>query len=128
MSTELVDLAVGLFGVLITALGVTGMVSPSWLIAFVARWQSRSGLYWVAGIRVVMGTALMLAAPNSRAPVFFQVFGAVAVLAGIATPFFGLRRFEALLDWWRELPPAMGRSWCAAVGLVGLSFMWAVFP
>jgi hypothetical protein len=123
-----VILAVALFGVFLVALGLTGMASPPRLFAFVARWQSQPGLYTAAGIRILLGVALILAAPDSRAPHYLQAFGGIALLAGVATPFFGLRRFAALLAWWREQDAAIVRLWCLVVTLVGCSFVWAVFP
>ena len=74
------------------------------------------------------GAALVLAAPDSRAPVYLRIFGAVTLVAGVATPFFGVHRFEALLGWWRERPPALVRLWCVVVVLLGVSLVWAVFP
>ena len=121
-------LAVALFGIFVIVLGVTGIASPPRLLSFVSRWQSQSGLYFAAGIRIFLGAALIFAAADSRAPLYLQVFGGVALLAGVATPLFGLRRFEALLGWWRERPPAIVRLWCLFVILIGLSFVWAVFP
>jgi hypothetical protein len=123
-----VTLAVALFGMFFVVLGVTGIVSPARLISFVSRWQSQSGLYFAAGIRILLGAALVFAAPESRAPVYLQVFGGVAILAGVAMPFFGLRRFEAVLGWWRARPAVILRSWCVLVVLIGVSFVWAVFP
>lgn len=121
-------LAVALFGIFFAVLGVTGILSPPRLFAFIARWQSQEGIYYTAGLRLLLGIALILAAPTSRAPVYLQVFGVVAALAGLATPFFGLRRFEALLGWWRERPPALLRVWCIVIVAIGVSCIWAVFP
>jgi hypothetical protein len=123
-----VTLAVALFGILIIFLGLTGVVSPPRLFSLVSRWQSQLGLYLMAGIRILLGAALLFASADSRAPVYLQVFGGVALLAGVATPFFGLRRFEALLGWWRQRPLMIVRSCCLLVILIGLSFVWAVFP
>lgn len=121
-------LAVALFGVFLIALGLTGMVSPAHLHAFVSRWQSEPGLYSAAGLRILLGVALVFASGDSRAPLYLQAFGGLALLAGVATPFFGLRRFRALLAWWRAQDAAVVRLWCLLVIGVGVSFVWAVFP
>ncbi len=121
-------LAVALFGMAFVALGIAGIVSPPRLFALVSRWQSQAGLYVTAGVRVLLGGALLVAASESRAPLYLKLFGAVALAAGVATPFFGLRRFEALLDWWRAQPAAFVRMSCVLVVLIGVSFVWAVFP
>jgi len=119
---------VAIFGILIALLGVGGVVSPPWLLGLVGRLQTRSGLFFTAGIRLLLGVALIFAATDSRAPDLLAVLGVVTIVAGVATPFFGLRRFEALLGWWREQPPLLVRLWCGIVLLLGACLVWAVFP
>ena len=121
-------LAVTLFGLFIAALGLAGLVSPPRLLALVARARSQLGLYFIAGLRLLLGVALLLAAPSSRAVLYLQVLGWLALVSGILTPFFGVRRFEAILEWWRERTPWVVRLWCGFVLLFGLSLVWVVFP
>jgi hypothetical protein len=113
-------------GLLLVLLGVVGLVSPSNLLAFVARWQSRGGLYVATLLRLVLGGALLLAAPQSQAPEFLRVVGVIAIVAGLATPLVGLRRFEALLRWWSGLPLGFVRAWSTVVLALGASIVWAV--
>lgn len=122
------NLAVALLGVFIAVLGAGGIVSPQRLLGLVGRLQTPSGLYLIAGIRLLGGVALLFAAPGSRAPAYLQIFGVLAIVSGIVTPFFGLRRFEVLMRWWRARPTPVLRIWCALVVLIGTSLLWAVFP
>lgn len=121
-------LAVALFGLFVVALACAGVASPARLFALVGRLQSQGGLYFIAAVRLLLGVALLFAAPASRAPTYLQVLGAVALLSGVATPFFGVRRFEAILDWWRARPAGLVRLWAILVAVFGLSLVWAVFP
>ena len=121
-------LAVALFGLFVAALGIAGIRSPAWLLAQVTRVQSRFGLYFIAGIRLALGAALLVAAPASRAPLYLQVLGGVALLSGAITPFFGVARFEAILQWWRERPAWAVRLSSVFALLFGLSLVWAVLP
>lgn len=121
-------LAVALFGAFVVVIGVTGLVSPPRLAAFVGRWRSQMGLTFAAGIRLLLGIALLLAAPDSRAPLYLQVFGGLALVAAVALPLLGQRRFDALIDWWVAQAPATVRLWCLVALAVGASFVWAVFP
>jgi len=58
-----------LFGVVITLLGILGVVEPRRLTALLtATWQSRSGLYLAVAVRLGLGVALIAAAPGSRWP------------------------------------------------------------
>lgn len=121
-------LLVGLFGLFVCTLGIVGALSPERLLALVTRVQSQAGLYVIAGIRLLLGFALLLAGPTSRAPLYLQVLGALSIFSGLVTPFFGVRRFEAILDWWRRRPPAVVRVWSLFVVLFGASLVWAVLP
>jgi hypothetical protein len=121
-------LAVALFGVFVATLGGAGLLSPARLLALVTRAQSQLGLYFIAAFRLLVGAALILAAPPSRAPLYLQVLGGIAVVSGIITPFVGARRFEAVVDWWRARSAGAVRLWSAFVLLFGLSLIWAVLP
>lgn len=121
-------LAVALFGLFVSALGIGGLLSPRRLLALVSRAQLQLGIYFIAGIRLLLGVALLLAAPSSRAVPYLQVLGGLAVASGMITPFFGVRRFNAVLAWWRKQGPWSVRVWSAFVLLFGLSLVWAVLP
>jgi hypothetical protein len=120
------SLIAALSGLLIIAVGALGVVSPSRLLTLVARTQSQQGLYVIAAIRVIMGAALFLAAAGSRAPAFLQVLGVISVVAGVVTPFFGVRRFQAILGWWSLRPAVVLRLWCLVVVMLGAAIVWAV--
>ena len=121
-------LAVSLFGLCIAVLGGAGIVRPARLLAVVTRMQTRLGLYGIAALRLGVGCALLLAAPGARAPLYLQTLGALSLVSGAVTPFVGVRRFEAILDWWRARPPWLVRAWSGFVLLFGLSLVWAVLP
>ena len=109
-------------------IGVWGMLVPSRLIAFAARFGTTRGLWFAAGIRVVLGLALWFAAPASRAPLLLQVLGAIALVAGVMLPFIGLERFKALLDWWTKLSPTAVRFSCVFSVAFGAAILWALVP
>jgi hypothetical protein len=121
-------LAVALFGLFVAVLGAVGIASPRRLLDRVTRVQSQAGLYSIAGLRLGVGLALLLAAPESRLPPYLQVLGVLALISGAATPFVGVSRFEAILDWWRRRGPGFVRAWSGLVLLFGASLLWAVFP
>jgi len=121
-------LAVALFGLFIAALGIAGLSSPQRLLDLVTRVQSQLGLYFIAGLRLLMGVALLLAAPASRATPYLQVVGGLALISAVVTPFVGARRFQAILQWWRGRQSWAVRLWSLLVLVFGLSLVWAVFP
>jgi uncharacterized membrane protein len=104
----------------IAALGILGMAAPDRLLVTVRRFMTSRGLAFAAGIWLVLGAALWLAAPESRAPDLLRVLGVITVIAGIATPFVGVERARRLFDWWAERSPwtvrAAGRSSARSLG------------
>ncbi|NNL65008.1 MAG: hypothetical protein HKP30_02070 [Myxococcales bacterium] len=121
-------LLVALFGIFIATLGVAGVVAPERLLALVTRTQAQLGIYFLAAFRLLMGGALVLAAPPSRAPLYLMVLGGLSLVSGALSPLFGTRGFERVLAWWRARPAWAVRAWSAFVCVFGLSLVWAVFP
>ena len=119
-------LAVLALGVVISAIGAAGMVSPTRLTAIVAgRFQTRTSLYAVVVIRVAAGVLLVLASPESRAPAYLWYLGIFTVFAGVVLLFIGLERFRGLVSWATELDVSLLRASCFVVVAFGLSLVWA---
>jgi hypothetical protein len=84
----------------VVALGVAFVVFPDILIASRRSYMvSPGGLYGEAGFRVGIGLVLMLTAWASRVPGTLRAIGAVVLVVGLATPFFGVAAARARLDW-----------------------------
>jgi hypothetical protein len=92
------SLALVVAGVVVV-LGVAGVVIPDIVIDTGRHLVSPSGLYAAAAFRVGAGLVLILAARESRAPGILRTIGAVVLVAGVATPFFGVAAARARLDW-----------------------------
>ncbi len=120
------QIVVVVFGLLLVGLGGLGAVSPARLLDSVRRIQTPAGLYLAAAVRIVLGVALILAAPDSRAPELARVFGIFVVLAGLVAPFFGLERFRGLLDWWADRGEGFVRAWGIVAGAIGVGLVWLV--
>ena len=57
---------IALFGAAIAALGILGFVRPSRLVGFgTSTFQSRAGLYWAMGMRVVLGRDFRFGHPDT---------------------------------------------------------------
>ena len=83
----------------VVLLGVAGVVIPDMVIATGRYLVSTFWLYVAAAFRVGVGLVLILAARESRAPGILRAIGAVVLVAGVATPFFGVEAVRARLDW-----------------------------
>lgn len=121
-------LLVGLFGLFVAALGGLGLIAPARLIALVRRVQTRDGLYAIAGLRLVLGVSLLSVASASRVPDLLRALGVIAIVAAVLTPFFGLARFEKLLNWWGSQGNLVIRVWALVPLALGLTLVWAVLP
>lgn len=95
----------------IVALGALGFVAPGRLVAVVRSCENPAGFYAAAALRLTWGSALFVAAPGSRAPDVIRSLSVIIVVAGLATPFFGLERFRKLLDWWTNKGSLFMRLW-----------------
>jgi uncharacterized membrane protein len=114
---------------LLTAVfGALGIASPARLLAVVRHFQTPMGLYFAAGIRLLLGVALLFAAPTSRAPGFINILGVLIIVIGVITLFVGLKRFRSLLDWWSAQGSAFIRGWAVLALLFGLLLAYAIVP
>ena len=88
-----------LVALLIMVAGLAGAFMPDGLFTVARYVVTPVGLYVVAAVRVGIGLLLMRVAPISRAPRTLRALGAVVLVAGLATPLFGVARTRAILDW-----------------------------
>lgn len=113
------------FGLLIAALGLLGVAAPTILLHAASLAVTQAGLYAAAAFRVIVGIVLILTAPTARMPRTLRVLGAVIVIGGIATPFMGVERAQAMVEWGYALGPLFMRAWAALAVLVGAFIAYA---
>ena len=113
---------------LVAALGALGLLSPMRLLDIVRHFQSPVGLYAVAALRVVLGLALFLAAPASRAPKVLRILGIIILVAGLSTPLIGVERVHRLMDWWSTQGAVFMRIWATFALAFGVFLAYAVVP
>jgi hypothetical protein len=98
-----------LIAIFIIAVGVAAVAAPDRVLGLRSLVATQTGLLVVAVFRAAAGVALIMAAPASRWPKALQGFGGVVLLAGLATPFFGVERTRAVVDWEAAQGPALMR-------------------
>ncbi len=115
------------FSLLVAALGALGIASPTRFISVVRFFETPTGLYLAAAIRVVWGVALFFSAPMSRAPEVLRITGVIIMVAGVIAPLFALQRSRR--------PPRLlagtgvgVRGWAAITLVLGLLLVYAVAP
>jgi hypothetical protein len=114
--------------VVLAAVGVMGVVSPDALLAFAGAFQTTPMLYAAGAFRVLFGVALALAAPASRIPTLLRPLGILIVVAGLATPLFGVERMRAIVAWISGVDPGFVRVAACFPLALGSFLAWAVWP
>jgi hypothetical protein len=117
-----------LVALFIIVVGVAGIFTPDSLIRVGRYVVTPVGLYAVAVFRVGIGLVLMLVARMSRAPKTLRAFGAVALVAGLATPLFGVERARAIIDWEATQGTALIRVAAGLALAIGGFIAFAVTP
>ena len=85
-----------------------------------------TGLYAIAVLRIAIGLVFVFAAPASRAPRTVRVLGLFVIIAGLSTPWFGVARARAVLNWFASAGPLLMRL-DAALGMALGGFLVYVF-
>ena len=88
--------------------------------------MTATGLYAIAGLRIAIGLVFVCAAPASRAPRTLRVLGLIVIIAGLSTPWFGVARALAVVNWLASAGPLLMRL-DAVVGLALGGFLVYVF-
>ncbi len=108
-----------LIGLLVSVLSVWGCFVPDRLIKLVMRVVDQDwGIYFAVVVRLLMGAALIVAAPVSKFPVVFEVLGWIAIVAAVALILIGRERMAAPIAWFVRRPTWLMRPWL----LFGMAF------
>ena len=116
-------LAIGALVILVSALS---FAVPDLRLALEESVLTPTGLYAIAGVRIAIGLVFVFAAPASRAPRTLRVLGLVVVIAGLSTPWFGVDRARAVVNWLASAGPLLMRL-DAVVGMALGGFLVYVF-
>lgn len=115
-----------ILGALIAALGAVGVGSPGVLMRLATSfWRSERSIYTAAAIRLILGVALIVAAPDCRFPAAVRILGAISIAGAIIVPVLGFNRLRSLIDWWASRPHALIRAWCLLVMAFGGFLVYA---
>lgn len=115
-------------GTLTALVGTIGLFAPNVLVTMTSAFHGVLGLTLAAVLRLLLGAALFVAAPDSRAPLVFRALGAVMFAVGLLTPLIGVERFDDLIDWWAALDPLLARTWSACAATMGGLIAYGIIP
>ena len=116
---RLLGLAIGALVILASAIS---FAAPDLRLSLERAVMTPDGLDVIAALRIAIGLVFVLAAPTSRAPRALGALGLVVLIAGLATPWFGVDRAQAVLSWFTSAGPLLMRL-DAVVGMAMGSFL-----
>jgi hypothetical protein len=117
-----------LLSLLVAVVGAIGVVSPAALVTIARHFETTTGLFAAAALRILLGAGLFFAAPTSREPGFVRALGVFVFLVGLVTPFLGTERVRELIDWWSGLDPLVMRALPSFTLLIGSLLVWLLLP
>jgi hypothetical protein len=115
-------------GLLIAAVGATGLIAPTVLFRIAGWFTSPDPWYLLAVVRISVGVLLLLEAKVSRAPRAVRVVAFIPILAGIAIPIIGAERASAMVQSWLSVGPAIAQLSVLPVLALGTFIAWAFAP
>jgi len=117
-----------LVGLLIAAVGLTGLISPAALFTIAGWFTNPDPWYVLAVVRIAVGVLLLVEAKVSRVPRAVRVVAFIPILAGIAIPIIGVERAGAMMQSWLSVRPAVARLSVLPVLALGSFIAWAFAP
>ena len=113
------ELIIVVLGISVCVLSAWGIYTPARLVKLVSGvMDNRSGIYIAVIVRLLLGLALIIVAPDSRFPEAFQVLGLIAIFAAVVVALMGRTRVRRLVGWFERFPPTIVRLWL----LFGMAF------
>ncbi|MCB1677840.1 MAG: hypothetical protein KDI16_04070 [Halioglobus sp.] len=109
-----------LLGVLLSAGSIYLLLRPDALRALLHRVFATRWLYGAALLRLLLGAALIAAAPAVAFPVAVAVLGWLFVLGALTLVVVPPRALRSTVDWFAQLPPRALRLWLGAALALGL--------
>ncbi len=119
--------AIAIIGAVFSLLGVAGLVAPTRMAVAINDGFATSPvkIYGWAGIRILLGTILILGASGTAFPTLIRFIGVMLILKAALVPVLGLDRVRSLLSWLQDCPPLLMRSLYLLVVLFGAFLVWA---
>jgi len=113
-------------GALVIVASAISFAAPGLRLSLERSVMTPAGLYAIAALRIAIGLGFVLAAPKSRAPRTLRGLGLIVIIAGLSTPWFGVVRAQAVVNWLANARPLLMRL-IAVVGMAIGGFLVYVF-
>lgn len=115
-----------LVGMIVLTTGVLCLVHPSIIRRLIAFWIYKDRLYYMGGIRIVIGIILMLAAGSAVVPWIVYLIGVLPIAGGILIFALGLEKNKEMIAVIQSKPNKMFRALSAVPIAVGALLILAL--
>jgi hypothetical protein len=115
-------------GLLIVAGCVVLLVAPGFMRKILKGFPKTHWIVLAAAIRILIGILFIVAAPGTRASLFVQTVGVIAILAGLILPILGPARLQRLVAWFLAKPDGFFRGISVIGFAFGAAVVWAGIP
>lgn len=112
MNSSVITSIIGLIAIFICLMCAVGIYTPGRLCEWVnSMWKKTFTIYFAIGIRLVLGVLFLLAAPETRFPLFFEILGYFMITAAVLIGVIGRERLGRRIAWWKQQSPLFIRLW-----------------
>jgi len=112
-------------GSIILLFGIASLIAPSIIKYWFNRMTEWRQFHLIAVLRIVIGILFLLAANETRFPLFVTVMGVISLLSGLAIPIAGVERVKTFAKWGIERSDTVLRLWVLVASVVGFMLVWA---
>jgi len=113
---------------LFAGIGAIAVILPDTFIEVCRSLNTPTGLLVAAAVFILFGAALLVAASGSRAPNPLRLFGALILIAGLATPRYAVALSQSLFVTMSADGGALLRVFGTLAIAFGCVFVWALSP
>ena len=111
-SASLPQIGILFFGIAVSVLSVWAIFVPERLRKLISAITDRAlGYYVAAAVRLLLGITLIIAAPDSRFPVIFEIIGWLTIVAAVILLLIGQGQQRKLAAWFDRFPEMAIRRW-----------------
>ena len=100
-------------------IGLAVVISTAAFRLFLRRFLESRWLYWASGVRVLVGSILVIAASSTGFPGFVRALGVILVAAGVSIPLLGEERVARMAEWWLQQSDLVLRGWGVVAAVLG---------
>ncbi len=119
------------FSLGVAAIGATGILAPSVLVALGQHFTTPGPFYVLAAIRIAFGLILIRIAPETHLPKAVRIVGGLIVVLGVGAALAGsvaLPQSRNAIESWQHAGPAVERLTCLLILALGGFVAYACAP